>query len=428
MNASSPLDLLRIRLPIWLASLLIGLALAIGLGVGLLGGLIVSQVNAPVANCPESREVCEEFAIFWEAWDLARTRFVDEAAADPALMTAGAINGMVDSLGDVGHTRFLTVEEAQEWDEGLRGSFEGIGAYIDVRDGQTIIVAPIEGSPAEQAGIRAGDVIIAVDGDATTGWTVDQLRNRVRGPANTPVTLTVIHPGEQDPVEITITRAQVVVPSVTWRMLPDGVALVRLSSFDDRAGRELQTALRDTQAAGATAIIFDLRNNPGGLLDQAIEVASQFLPRGTTVLIEETRNGRRETTQARAGGVALEIPLVVLINENSASSSEIVSGALQDAGRAVLVGETTVGTGTVLTPYRLSDGSRLLLGTRQWLTPEGRLIRGQGIEPDELVPLPIDVAPLLPRDAGELDADELRASPDLQLVRALELASAAARR
>jgi carboxyl-terminal processing protease len=228
-------------------------------------------------------------------------------------------------------------------------------------------------------------------------------------------------------VEITITRAEVTVPSVSWRMLPDDVAFVRLSSFDDDAGRELREALAAAQEQGARAVILDLRNNPGGLLDQAIDVASQFLPAGTTVLLEENREGDREATSARSGG-ALELPLIVLINENSASSSEIVSGALQDAGRATLVGETTFGTGTVLTPFRLSDGSRLLLGTQQWLTPEGRLIRGQGIEPDESVTLPEEVAPLSPAEAAELPAANLRESPDLQLSRAIELASEAASR
>jgi len=343
-------------------------------------------------------------------------------------MTAGAVNGMLDTLGDEGHTRFLSADEAQAWDESLRGSFEGIGAYIDVRDGQTIIVAPIEGSPAEAAGIRPGDVILAVDGASTEGWGVDELRTAVRGPAGTTVMLRVLHPGESEPVDLTITRAEVEVPSVSWRMLPDDLAFVQLSSFDDDAGRELKAALSEAQAQGARAVIFDLRNNPGGLLAQAVEVASQFLPEGTTVLLEENRDGERDATVTNAGGVALELPLVVLINANSASSSEIVSGALQDAGRATLVGETTFGTGTVLTPFRLSDGSRLLLGTQQWLTPNGRVIRNQGIEPDEAVALPETVIPLSPAEAATLSAMALRESEDVQLSRALELASAAASR
>ncbi len=419
----SPADILRVRLPLWAVAILLGITLAIGMGGGLLGSLLF---NRPAPACPESQDVCERFAVFWEAWELARERYVEPEAADAEAMTAGAVNGMLDTLGDNGHTRFMTAEEAREWDEQLRGSFEGIGAYIDVRDGRTMIVEPIEGSPAEAAGLRAGDQILAVDGVSTNGWTVSDLQRAVKGPRGTEVTLTVLHPDAEQPVDITITRDEVVVPSVSWRLLANGIALIRLSSFDNDAGRELKAALREAKSQGASAVILDLRNNPGGLLDQAVEVASQFLPEGTTVLLEEDREGRREATRARRGGVALDLPLVVLVNEASASSSEIVSGALQAAGRATLVGETTYGTGTVLTPYRLSDGSRLLLGTQEWLTPDGRQIRGQGIVPDERVSMPVDVAPLSPAAAAELDLDALRESEDVQLARAIELAAAAA--
>jgi carboxyl-terminal processing protease len=423
---SSPLDIFRARMPLWLVTPLLALTLMLGIGGGLLGGYLLNRPTATA--CPESPEICQEFGVFWEAWKLARDRYVEPDAFKTDALVAGAVNGMLDTLGDQGHTRFLTAQEATDWDESLRGSFEGIGAYIDVRDGKTVIVAPIEGSPAQKAGIKPGDEILAVNGESTNGWTVDELRTAVRGPKGTPVTLRVLHAGEADPVEIVVTRDEVVVPSVTWRMLPDEIALVQLSSFDDDAGRELKRALRDAQEQNARAVVLDLRNNPGGLLDQAVEVASQFLPEGTPVLLEADRDGNRETTVTRDGGAALDLPLVVLVNKNSASSAEIVSGALQDAGRATLVGETTFGTGTVLTPFRLSDGSRLLLGTQQWLTPEGRVIRGQGIEPDELVDLPADVAPLTPAEAAELPAAELPASDDVQLTRALELASQAASR
>jgi carboxyl-terminal processing protease len=418
-------ELLRARLPIWLVTPLLAFTLFAGAGAGLLAGTLL---NRQPAVCPESAEICEEFGVFWEAWDLVRDRYVEADEAEPDAMIAGAVNGMLDSLGDEGHTRFLTADEATSWDESLRGSFEGIGAYIDIRDDQTVIVAPIEGSPAERAGLRAGDVILAVNGESTDGWTIDDLRTAVRGPKGTEVTLRLLHPDQSEPVDIVVVRDEVEVPSVTWRLLPDDVALVRLSSFDNDAGLELKAALQEAQTQGARAVILDLRNNPGGLLDQAIEVASQFLPEGTPVLLEEDRQGDREATRARDGGAALELPLVVLINENSASSAEIVSGALQDAGRATLVGETTFGTGTVLTPFRLSDGSRLLLGTQQWLTPDGRLIRGQGIQPDEAVTLPDDVAPLSPTEAAALSTAELLQGEDVQLGRAVELAAELASR
>jgi carboxyl-terminal processing protease len=240
--------------------------------------------------------------------------------------------------------------------------------------------------------------------------------------------LRVRHIGADTPVDVTITRAKVVVPSVSWRMLPDQMAMVRLNSFDHNSSEQIKLALQDAKGQGARAIILDLRNNPGGLLDEAVSIASQFLPEGTTVLLESNRAGDRQSAKTNAGGVALDTPLVVLVNHNSASSSEILAGALQDAGRATLVGEPTYGTGTVLTTYKISGGGRLILGTQQWLTPKGRLIRGQGIAPDEKVDLPDSVAPLSPTEAAALDAAQLRSSADVQLARAVELAAKAASR
>lgn len=413
----------RVRLPLWAVVPMLLLTFLIGGGAGFLTGLFVPRSNAQAATCPATPEECAEFAVFWEVWQLASDRYVDSAAIDPATMTSGAVNGMLDSLGDQGHTRFLPAEQAAEWDESLRGSFEGIGAYVDIRDGVPIIVAPIEGSPAEAAGLRPGDQVLAVDGEPTDGWTIDRLLSNVRGPRGTEVTLRVLHPGETTPVDVTITRASVEVPSVTWRVLENATGLVRISSFDEDTGTELETALAAAQEAGARVIVLDLRNNPGGFLAEAVKSASQFLPAGSTILLEENRAGRQTPTQVRNPGVAQQIPLVVLVNENSASAAEILSGALQENDRAVVIGEATFGTGTVLTPFRLENGGRLLLGTSEWLTPEGRQIRGQGITPDEQVALPPTVAPLSPAEVAELSAAELAESGDAQLLRALELAA-----
>lgn len=421
----SPLNILRVRMPLWLVMLFSGFVLFLGLGGGLLAGRLLFQTHEA---CPESPEVCREFAVFWETWDLARDNYVDTKAVVPDQMIAGAVNGMLNSLGDEGHTRFLTAQEAEDWDKSLRGSYEGIGAYIDVREGRAIIVEPIEGSPAEQAGLRPGDEIVEVDGISTRDWTVDELAARVSGPRGTSVTLLVLHAGEQQAVEMTIKRATIDLPSVMWRMLPDQIALIKLNAFNDNAGDDLKAALEAAQAQGARAIMLDLRNNPGGLLDEAVNVTSQFLPEGTPVLLEANREGKREATETKSGGVALQIPLVVLVNQNTASSAEIVTGALQDAKRATVVGEATFGTGTVLTPYRLRDGSRLLLGTEQWLTPSGRQIRGEGLTPDVVVALPEAVAPVRPSEIEGLSIDQLLNGTDVQLARALELARQAAMR
>lgn len=408
------------RLPIWLVAMLLGMVLLAGFAAGRLS-------DRPAGACRDTREACESFELFWQAWRLARSSYVDAAAADPQRMTEGAIRGMLESLGDVGHTRFLSAEEAEQWDAAQRGAFEGIGAYIDIRDGQVVVTEPLVGSPAARAGLQPGDLILAVDGASTEGWSAEDLAARVRGPEGTTVTLRVRRPADGGERELVLTRARVVVPSVRWAMLPGDVALIRLSAFSDAAGAELRDALQQVIGQGARAVILDLRNNPGGLVDEMVRAASQFLAHDTPVLIEQGRDGSRKPTETRSGGVALELPLVVLVNRSSASASEILAGALQEAGRATIVGEATFGTGTVLTPYALRGGARLLLGTSQWLTPSGRRIRGQGIVPDVPVDLDSTVAPLDPAEAAALSPSELAASPDTQLVRAIELALAARR-
>ena len=408
---------LRIQLPIWLVVPMLALTLAIGLGGGYFGTLWFS---AP-SPCPETPEICGEFENFWKTWDLARDEYVDPAAVVPDKMIDGAIEGMLDALGDNGHTRYLSPEIAKAEREELSGRFEGIGAYIDVRDGQPIIVQPIEGSPAEQAGLRANDQILKIDGAEVRGITVAQLRRMVRGPKDTTVTLTIQHVDEPSPVDVTITRAQISLPSVSWRMLQNKVALIHLNQFAERSSEEIKQALTDARAQGAGSIVLDLRNNPGGYVNELVGVASQFLPPETTVLLEQDRAGKQTPYKTNGGGLATDLPLVVLVNNNSASSAEILAGALQDAGRARLVGEPTFGTATVLRTFNLNDGAQVRIGTTQWLTPKGNVVRGKGIEPDDLVALAPDVAPLTPAGAALLDPQALLKSDDAQLVRALKV-------
>jgi carboxyl-terminal processing protease len=411
------MKVLRIQLPIWVVVPLIMVMMLLGMG----GGYAAALVIAPPTNCPEDPEVCEQFGVFWQVWDLASENFVNPEAVDPDEMTNGAINGMLDSLGDQGHTRFLSAEEARQWDESMSGEFEGIGAYLDMRDGQAIVVSPIEGSPAEAAGLKSNDSILQVDGQDTEGWTIEELVSNIRGPKGTDVTLTVRRVGEPSPLDITITRGKIEVPSVSWRMLPDNVALIRLRSFSRRTTDELKEALSESRQQGATRIVLDLRNNLGGFVHEAVGVASQFLPEGSIIFKEQDRAGNVETTEAVSGGLAHDIPIVVLINYNTASSAEIVSGALQDQNRATLVGMQTLGTGTVLSIYNVGDGAKLLLGTVQWLTPDGRKIHRLGITPDVEVSLPPDKLPLTPAEAAELSGEELHQSDDVQLLRALEV-------
>lgn len=410
---------LLIKVLVFAVVLLLFTSTVFGAGVALGGsGLLFQPGVVRAADQPT------EFDTFWEAWNIVHRYFVDRDALDTTRLTYGAIRGMIDALGDQGHTTFLTPEEVARHQTGISGKFSGIGAQVGLEDGLPVIVAPFDGSPAEAAGVRAGDIIIEVDDVDVTSWSLGDIVERIRGEAGTEVELTVMRPGEGKSYEITIVRGEIDSPDATWAMVPGtDVALIRLSQFSADATEELTEAIREAEVAGATSLIMDVRNNPGGLLRQAISVTSQFLTDGN-VLQQEDADGNREAFPVREGGIATDIPLVVLINRGSASSSEIFAGAMQDQERAIVVGETTFGTGTVLQPFRLGDGSTLMLGTSQWLTADGRLIRKQGIEPDIEVELPVGTRLLAPGVVEAFTVEELLESEDTQLLKALELLDA----
>ncbi len=406
--------LMRVQMPLWIVIPLVLLMLI----SGLMAGSFATRQSG--ASCPLAQATCNQFSTFWQAWGILEQRYVDPKALNDSNMVDGAIQGMVDSIGDTGHTRYLPPDVAEAEREALRGSFEGIGAYINVEEGQPIIVAPIEGSPAEKAGLRPNDLILKINGEDVHGITVDELRNRVRGPRGTQVQLTIQHSDSTTPIDVTITRAEINVPSVSWRMLPNNTAHIRLIQFSANAGADIKTALQDARSQGATSVVLDLRNNPGGLVQQLIEVASQFLPQGTTVLIEQDRDGKQKKHATLAGGAAGDMKVVVLVNTNSASSAEILAAALSEAGRAKVLGEPTFGTATVLSSVKLDNGGELRVGTSEWLTPNGKQVRGVGITPDELVEMPVGAVPLSPAEASTLDVQGLQDSKDAQLIRALQ--------
>lgn len=361
-----------------------------------------------------------DFEVFWQAWGVVQANFVDREVLDSKALTYGAVEGLIDALGDQGHTAFLTPEELERQQTSISGSFFGIGAQLGVRDGLPIIVAPFDGSPADEAGIKAGDIILGVDGEDVTTFSLNEIVERVRGPKGEEVVLTLLREGADASLQIAVIRNEIKVPAVAWTMIPEtDIALLRLTQFSANAREEIVEALNELQDIGAEGLIVDLRNNPGGLLVQAVGVTSQFLD-GGNVLQEENADGQRRVFRVRPGGVAKEIPLVVLINPGSASSSEIFAGAIQDHERGTLIGETTFGTGTVLQTFDLDDGSALLLGTSQWLTADGRLIRKQGIAPDIEVALGPDGELLSPDLVREMTAEELFASGDAQLLAGLE--------
>lgn len=365
-----------------------------------------------------------EFAVFWQVWAIVHRNFIDRAVLDPQRLTYGAVNGLITALGDEGHTRFLTPEEASRQQTNISGKFFGIGAQVGVREGLPVIIAPIDGAPAEKAGIKAGDIIIEVDGEDVTTLSLNDVVDRIRGEKGVEVILTIFRPDSNESLEISIIRDEISLTAVNWAMVPEtNVALIRLSQFSANINEELVASIEEARAAGATSLIVDVRNNPGGLLDQAVKLTSQFLADGN-VLLQEDADGNREAFPVKPGGTATEIPMVVLINGGSASASEIFAGAIQDHERGPVVGETSFGTGTVLQPFQLDDGSTLLLGTSQWLTPDGRLIRKQGIEPDVIVDLPAGANLITPFELKELTVPELLASEDGQLLKALELLDA----
>jgi carboxyl-terminal processing protease len=302
-----------------------------------------------------------------------------------------------------------------------KGEFEGIGAEVQTKNGQLVIVAPIDGSPAQQARLKPGDIILKVDGKEVSGLSLEQAVELILGPAGTAAKLTILDPRTGHTREVTIIRARVTLQTVTWKQLPGTtVAHLRIVTFSKGVAKKLRKILFTIQKEKMTALILDLRNNPGGLYNEAVSTASQFLRSGN-VLLEKNALDKIRPVPVQSGGAATTLPMAVLINGGTSSGAEIVAGAFQDAHRAKLVGEKTFGTGTVLETFSLSDGSALMLAVEEWLTPDGHVIWHHGITPDVVVPLPPEVTPLLPVTERKLTAEKLRESGDVQLLRALDL-------
>ena len=356
-----------------------------------------------------------------QAVAVIQRNYVDRSALERSPLTYGAINGMVDSLGDVGHSTFLSPEMVAELKNEERGEFKGIGVEIRMRENRVVVVAPLDQSPAQRAGLHAGDAIIKVDDQDISGWTLDRVVAQITGPAGTTVRLTVLPPNSNRTREISVTRASIRIREVVWAQLPGTrLAHLRIASFNGSVAKDLHAALQQIRAARLDGIVLDLRNNPGGILDEAIACASEFLSSGNVVLIKDA-NGKISPEPAKKGGLATNIPVVVLVNQGSASASEIVAGALRDSRGAQLIGQTTFGTGTVLGEFHLSDGSALLLAVQEWLTPKGESFWHKGITPQIQVSQPEDTQPLLPENVRTMTPDQLHSTADHQLLRAIEV-------
>jgi carboxyl-terminal processing protease len=390
------------------------LAVFLGLTFGVIFDRLASGTFDPFA-------ASMNFGLLAEAWSTIERVYVDRAAVRPRAMTYGALEGMVDALGDTGHSRFLTPEMVRQVRQLEQNRFQGIGAEVRMKGGHIVIVAPIDGSPAMKAGLRPGDIILKVDGKNVAGVPLDKVVQEIQGPAGTEVTLTVLDAQSGRTRDVRLTRARITLHEVSWRRLPGtSLAQLHIASFNKGVSDDLRKVLTDICGDQLQGLILDLRNDPGGLLNEAVATASQFLSGGNALLVKNAQ-GVIKPIPVKSGGIATEIPMVVLVNAGSASASEIVAGALQDADRATLVGETTFGTGTVLREFDLSDGSALLLAVEEWLTPKGHVIWHKGITPGIVVALPPNAVPLFPESEENLTAAGLQESGDKQLLRGVEL-------
>jgi carboxyl-terminal processing protease len=377
------------------------------------GGLLGWQGNAVLADEPvlnigsEAADIAEEnvdLGLFWDVWGLLENDFIDIIDTTDEARVYGAISGMVDSLEDP-YTAFMTPEESKSFSQSLNSELEGIGAELTVRDGLLVVVAPLKDSPAEEAGLLSGDHIYQVDGAPTSDMTLWDAIMNIRGEPGTEVILTVVREGEAETLDIPITRSKIHVPSIeTVFEEVDGqnIAHVSLYSFADDTYLEFLDAIRAVQLADADGMVLDLRLNGGGFLDVSVEILGEFFEDEVKAVIVKHGDGTSEVIYTDGGGGLADIPVVVLIDGGSASASEIVAGALQDHERAVLMGETSFGKGSVQELTDLMGGASIRITVAKWFTPDDRTIDHEGIEPDVLIE--VDTVPLDSEEDVQLQA------------------------
>jgi carboxyl-terminal processing protease len=342
-----------------------------------------------------------EFQRLAEVYSLLKREHIDGASLDPQAISDGAIRGMLQALGDP-YAAFLSPDQYAVESQDIKGFFGGIGAEVGIRDGRITILAPLPDTPAEKAGVRPGDIILEIEGVSTQGMSLLDAVGKIRGEKGTAVSLLVLHRNSADPVLLKITRGVIQLDSVRLLMQVGSIGHLRLFGFTGTTAEELKSALDRFERSQGVGLVLDLRNNPGGLVSSVVDVTSQFLESGL-VLYQIDAQGVRTDWEVRSGGRARDIPMVVLVNELSASASEVLTGAIMDHGRAPVVGTTTFGKGSVNNLWPLSDGSGVNFTIARWFTPNGTLIEGEGIMPNVILENPEDE------------------SEDLQLDRAIEI-------
>lgn len=363
--------------------------------------------HPPLAeNQTENPQEGDLFDPFWEAWDIVHEQYIDQPVDQEVLMR-GAISGMIDSLGDP-HSSYMDPEQFRQANIPMDGNYEGIGAWVDPTGKYLEIISPMPGSPAEDAGLQPGDIVLAIDGEDMTGIDGNLVIQKVMGPAGTDVTLTIQREGRTEPFNVTVIRQEITVPSVDHRMIEgENLGYIQIITFGHNTRSELKGALREVLKQNPEGLIIDLRNNGGGFLQTSIEVASEFIKDGVILYEDYGYDEGMQTYEAVRGGLATDIPLVVLVNQGSASASEIVAGAIQDHERGPLVGMTTFGKGSVQNWIELSDNQGAVRVTiARWLTPEKRQIHEKGLSPDYEV---------------ELTEENLQQEEDPQLDKAIEV-------
>lgn len=371
---------------------------------------LTPKVNFENQEIPKDKNV--DFKLFWQVWDLVSSNYVDKKAVDPQKMFYGAIQGMVASLGDP-YTVFLPPQEQKATTEDLNGSFEGVGLQIGYdKENRLAAIAPVKGAPADKAGIMPGDVIVKIDGKDSMNMSLPEAANSIRGPKGTVVALEIYHEGDSKTKTIELKRDTVIVKSVEFaeKKSPSGkrVAVIKLAKFGERSNAEWTEAVSSALAIAPQAVILDLRNNPGGFLDGAVFIGSEFIKSGD-IVIQEDAKGEKIPFKVNREGKLLNLPLIVLINKGSASASEIVAGAIQDDKRGKIIGETSFGKGTVQESQDLPEKTGIHITTSKWLTPLGRWIHKTGLTPDIVVEL-----------TDEQIKEEVATLKDFQLERALE--------
>ena len=353
--------------------------------------LPIQMQKAVFTNTDKNAENSIDFSLFWNVWDLVKNKYVDAGNLDAKNLYYGAIKGMLQATGDP-YTTFFTADENKKFNEDISGNFEGIGAELGVKNNILTIIAPLQGTPAEKAGLRSGDKIIKIDGKNAGDMTIEEAVDNIRGQKGTSVTLTIFREGDQDTQDIVVKRDVINVKSVVLEWKEDNaIADIKITRFGDDTNQGFKDALNKIQTTKTKGLILDLRNDPGGYLDTAIDVASKLLPKNKVVVIEESGDKSQKKTYTRGGDVGSSIETVVLINEGSASASEILAGALKDnRDNVTLVGEKSFGKGSVQEFIELSQGTAAKITVARWLTPNGVQINEQGITPDQEIKLTND--------------------------------------